>query len=764
MNSTVLLNLLVVLLYWGLSLCAGLLAIPPDYATPVWPSAGIALGFVVIYGSRLYPGVFLGALAANLSNPVSQGMPLFPEQLTFAAAVAAGAVAQAAVGRVLMRRLHLLPHELTNGTQILRFLLVVGPVSCLVNSLNGATLLVWFGMVPWGAWFSNWVLWWVGDSVGALVITPFVVRMLKGARTGSRAWQGALMPIIFLGLVVASFLFVRGLEQSNRRAVVADIGLQLEAVLKLNVNELRVVLEAVSSFLSASEAASAKDFETFSAPLLRGNAAIQALQWAPLIPDGKRADFVHRVREQGYPLFEIRELGLQGQMLVSRDRPQYLPLAYIFPMAGNERAHGLDVLALSNRREPRQILQTGEPKASEPVVLVQASGDQRSYILAAPVRHGSSQSIAGLAQVIFNVQPLLAQAVDQDELKSALRLIDVTDPSQPVLLHEGRSAQSPADWQSVFQFLGRALRVELSATPDILSRVSSWQSYAILIGGLLYVALLEAVLLTMLTHQRIIEQQVDIKTQELEQAKNFAERASMSKTEFLASMSHELRTPLNSVIGFTQRVLRRSGNRLDERSRESLVIVERNANHLLGVINNLLDISKVDLGKLDLSISEFPLDEMLMEARDQFMPLAKAKDNRFILDCQFHGTIQADATRVRQIIINLLSNAIKFTSGGEIRLTLREQEQSGVKGVMLQVMDNGIGISPEDMGKLFNKFQKVGKSDKLNPEGTGLGLALVKELVELLKGNVSVSSQPGQGSTFSVWLPLFNGLYSDKGG
>ena len=287
-------------------------------------------------------------------------------------------------------------------------------------------------------------------------------------------------------------------------------------------------------------------------------------------------------------------------------------------------------------------------------------------------------------------------------------------------------------------------------------RVSSWQSYAMLIGGLLYVALLEAVLLTMLTHQRMIEKQVEVKTQELALAKDTAEKASMTKTEFLASMSHELRTPLNSVIGFTRRVLRRSGSRLDERSRESLVIVERNANHLLGVINNLLDISKLDLGKLELSVSEFPLDEMLMGARDQFMPLVQAKENKFTLNCQFHGKIQADDTRVRQIIINLLSNATKFTAGGEIKVSLHEQDQQGIKGVLLQVEDDGIGISEEDLGKLFNKFQKVGNLEKLNPEGTGLGLALVKELVELHGGNVSVSSQFGKGTTFSVWLPQFN--------
>lgn len=754
-------NLLVMLLYWGFSLGTELLAIPPDYATPVWPSAGVALGFVVVYGASLYPGVFLGALAANVYTSFSQGIPITLEQVSFAAAVATGAVIQAAFGRFLMVRMHLLPHELTNGAQIVRFLLVVGPVSCLVNSLNGATLLGFFGIVPWSGWLSNWIVWWVGDSVGALVITPFIVRMLKWSTHESRGWQSALMPVIFLVLVIASFYFVRGLEQANRRALVADIGQQFEAVFKLNINELRGVLEAVSSFMSASKSVSAEDFDTFSAPLLHSNPSILALQWAPLITNERRPGFVKSVRRQGYPLFEIREIGVKGQLVVSRDQPRYLPLTYIYPLAGNERAHGLDVLALSYRAEPAEILRTGEPAASNPVVLVQEDDQDLSYILAAPVKDRNTKSVVGLAQVLFSIQLVLDQAITNDDLRSALRLVDITRPEAPSVIFKGSLSEAQGEWRSEFQFLGRTIRIELTSTPKLMLRVSSWQSYAILIGGLLYVALLEAVLLTMLTHQRLIEEQVDVKTRELEQAKNLAEKASMTKTEFLASMSHELRTPLNSVIGFTKRVLSRSGGKLDERSRESLVIVERNANHLLGVINNLLDISKVDLGKLDLSISEFPLDEMLMGARDQFMPLAKAKENSLTLDCPFHGKIQADATRVRQIIINLMSNAVKFTAGGEIRTSLQEQEQehNGIKGVLLEVADTGIGIAPEDVGKLFTKFQKVGNVEKLNPEGTGLGLALVKELVELHGGTVSVSSQPGKGTTFKVWLPQYNAAF-----
>ncbi|MEC8810409.1 MAG: CHASE domain-containing protein [Pseudomonadota bacterium] len=754
MNKNILRNVLVLLLYWGLALSTELLAIPPDYATPVWPAAGVALGFVLLYGRMIYPGIFLGALAANVYTSFNQGIDITQQQVSFAAIIGIGAVIQAAFARFLMARFSLLPEDLSNGSQILRFLVVAGPVSCLVNSLNGATMLGLFDIVPWSYWLSNWIVWWVGDSVGALVVTPFLIQLFNRNPQQERNLQTALLPISFLVLVIASFYFVRSLEQENRRTLIADIGQQHEAVLRLNINELKVILAAAASFFTASDAVTASDFDTFCRPLMQDHPSVLAVQWLPLIEQSERGPFVQALRQQGYHRFEIREIGTEGQMLVSRDHPRYLPIAYTHPFTGNERVHGLNVLGLEHRRgDLEQVLDQGKTLASEPLTLVQHQKSEISYIMAAPSYEYTGTRVNGVVQVIFKVDQVILRSIRDPAFLAAIRLLDVSDGGPPVTLYEGEQAGQKAEWYTVFEFLGRSIRLELSATTAIMQKVSSWQSYAILIGGLLYVALLEAVLLTMLTHQRYIQTQVGLKTQELALAKDVAEKASMAKTEFLASMSHELRTPLNSVIGFTHRVLRRSGHKLDERSRESLVIVERNANHLLGVINNLLDISKVDLGKLELSVSEFPLDEMLMNARDQFLPLALAKENTLRLDCQFHGMIQADSTRVRQIVINLLSNAVKFTAGGNITVSLVDHARNGIAGVLLKVEDEGIGISEKDIGRLFNKFEKVGNMERFNPEGTGLGLALVKELAELHGGAVSVCSEFGKGTTFSVWVP-----------
>jgi signal transduction histidine kinase/ActR/RegA family two-component response regulator len=227
-----------------------------------------------------------------------------------------------------------------------------------------------------------------------------------------------------------------------------------------------------------------------------------------------------------------------------------------------------------------------------------------------------------------------------------------------------------------------------------------------------------------------------------------AEAANATKSTFLATMSHEIRTPLNGVLGMAQAM---AADRLSAVQRDRLSVIHRSGEALLAILNDLLDLSKIEAGKLDLESVEFDLGEVARGAYSAFTALANKKGLSFALDIEAaRGCYEGDPTRIRQILYNLISNALKFTEQGEIRVTGRFDQ-----GMLeLAVADTGVGISPQNLGRLFGKFDQLDSSTTRRFGGTGLGLSICRELVELMGGEIRVESQLGKGSTFTVRLPL----------
>jgi len=233
------------------------------------------------------------------------------------------------------------------------------------------------------------------------------------------------------------------------------------------------------------------------------------------------------------------------------------------------------------------------------------------------------------------------------------------------------------------------------------------------------------------------------------------DQAGKLKDQFLANVSHELRTPLNSVIGFSELLLtgQVEGAPLSDTQRDYLETISRNGRHLLQLINELLDLSKIAAGRMDLRLEAVPLDALLREAVDSVRAQLEARRHRLALEpAPEPVSVRADRGRVLQILLNLLSNAIKFTpDGGHVMLTARVED--GGRHVRVAVRDTGIGIAPEDRAKLFQEFVQLDAAPSRRYEGTGLGLALSKRLVELHGGAIGVESALGQGSTFWFTLP-----------
>jgi PAS domain S-box-containing protein len=239
------------------------------------------------------------------------------------------------------------------------------------------------------------------------------------------------------------------------------------------------------------------------------------------------------------------------------------------------------------------------------------------------------------------------------------------------------------------------------------------------------------------------------------QDKNELEHAGRMKSEFLANMSHELRTPLNGIIGFSEFLVDEKPGKLNDKQKEYLNDILNSGRHLLQLINDVLDLSKVEAGKMELFPETFTLSKAVDEVCAIVSPLAKKKSISIRREIAPKvESITLDQQKFRQVLFNLLSNAVKFTDHeGRVEIIAGPHEANRL---LLQVRDTGIGIRQEDFDKLFVEFKQLDTGSARRYEGTGLGLALTKKIVEFQNGSITVESEPGKGSTFTVILPMGN--------
>ncbi len=251
--------------------------------------------------------------------------------------------------------------------------------------------------------------------------------------------------------------------------------------------------------------------------------------------------------------------------------------------------------------------------------------------------------------------------------------------------------------------------------------------------------------------RRKAEEELKEYLQRLKQANVRLQEIDQLKSIFLASMSHELRTPLNSIIGFTGVILMGIAGDINEEQRKQLAMVKSSANHLLSLINDLLDISKIEAGKVELSLEEFGLDDVVREVVGGSSPGAAEKGLEVLTEVPEGIVLFSDRRRIKQVLVNLVSNAVKFTDQGSVTIAARVSEDDNLE---VRVIDTGVGIRKQDMNRLFEPFQQVGPSLAKKHGGTGLGLHLTKKLAGLLKADISAESEYGKGSEFTFVIPL----------
>ncbi len=309
-------------------------------------------------------------------------------------------------------------------------------------------------------------------------------------------------------------------------------------------------------------------------------------------------------------------------------------------------------------------------------------------------------------------------------------------------------------YQSLKQWLSEEVRF----------RIPTWvKIFGLVMGAVLVMSVVGGVILKHQVNVRTrelrqinqeMEKRIAERTSELQAAMEKAQEADRLKSAFLATMSHELRTPLNSIIGFTGILLQGLAGPLNEEQQKQMSMVQTSARHLLALINDVLDLSKIEAGQLALSVASFELKPSIEKMVRLISPMAEKKGLELKLDISDDvETVTTDQRRLEQVVLNLLNNAVKFTEKGEVRISCRTRDDH----YLLSVADTGIGMGPEEMEHIFKPFHQIDTGLTRKYEGTGLGLSISKKLLKMMGGEIHVESQRGKGSIFTIRFPKNRG-------
>lgn len=488
-------------------------AIPPGYATAIWPPSGVALAGLLIFGYHAWPGVALGSFLVNVGTAAA---PLTAVALArsagIAAVIAVGATVQAIAGAALIRRVVGYPSALDEPRDVVRFLVLGGPAACLINASVAVTALAVTGTIHWTDAPANWATWWLGDSLGVLVVTPLLLTFAGMPR---EAWRTRRLPVglpLAGIMVLAALVFVRtsAWEQDAVRFEFQNRSAQLAEGVRIDVEGALDALYSVGSLFASTPRVDRQAFHIFGERLVAREPDIKAIEWIPRVRLLERDAYREAAQKDGYASFRITERAPSGGLVPAARRSEYFPVYYVEPPGGNFGALGFDLASDPVRRAALEVARdTDTLVASGRVVLVQETGRSYGTLVYLPIYQRGfpvrtleerRQYLQGFAVLVLRMNDLVSGVRAAHGTPGiALRLEDKTAPPADALLWGSPSAPpdgpGPLTWATDLTVGGRRWTIGTVAEPGYVTGFRAWQSWAVLTLTLLFNGLLGALLL-----------------------------------------------------------------------------------------------------------------------------------------------------------------------------------------------------------------------------------------------------------------------------
>jgi two-component system, sensor histidine kinase len=748
--------------YYAFAKFGLLFAIPPGFASTIWPAAGVGLAMYLIAGRVSLIGVFAGSFLSNYEVALQKMEIAGTIAIQIPLIVSTSSVLFMIVAKWLLGRYCQLPVNPTSLSSLIKFLLLIGPVACLTSSLLSSSAITYLNDLDFSTWAFIAFTWWIGDLLGVIFFTPILLALTNNDYYSNRKEKLKItIPAMVLFVIVTSLFWLsRSNYHETREKDFIRSTDQLSQKLNLVENTIKQQLLAINALFLGSENVTREEFKQFVNKIRNPNVKVRALAYMPRIAFEEKAAYEQQVSSNDFAGFSISHL-VNGKVIPAQKQNFYLPILYTEPLEANRPAVGLDVAthAVVGTTVAKAI-ETGEMSVTRQLSLVQQLEKYNGVIVYTPfyetsfvpgsVRERYTELI-GMFEAVIELDKLILGLLNEiNDDNFVFQVHYVQNNSTTAFFDSDFRSDSLFSHSNSFPFFDTEIKILFASSKSFDSQSIDWASWLIIVVGCLVSSLCLVFVIIMTNLSEMLEKKVAIKTEQLQVKNEELTKANDAKSSFLANMSHEYRTPLNAIIGFAQLG---KHNQKDTSGSSYYDQILNSSRLLLGIINNVLDFSKISEQQIVLENKPFAIKKSVESVENLLKDKATGKSILLNVETQGLENVEVigDSVRFEQIMINLVENAIKFTPKGKVSFRVAIEPQPNDLGQLtILVKDEGIGIPADKIDTLFESFTQADESTTRRFGGTGLGLAIVSQLTNLMNGELKVTSHVGEGSTFVV--------------